>query len=382
MPPFSYARGPHLQIHSHGQVVKFKPGAPSDCWQTVLIDCPVLGEGESMTFEITWEGPATSSIIIGVVDQSFHSCLNTHITDNLNGIGFCPKDSKIYARPVRRIPGYFGTPRSPYESDRVNISHPGTTYSVKLTPYRTFDLECPGLRLSLDFPEDHGKYLPAISLRGGASATIRSMKILKDEYRQDQSGPRLVVHPCSRFASVWNDKGSGGWHDGSAWRPQCNPATQGYPLGHTMQGNYRQPSQPVMCVRAAPGHERAVAKPVDFHKIWEDCWSGARKDGSLWAPIAPHGYQALGMVWVNGYSKPSLDSMICVRSDLVVPARWGDWIYNDKGTGARARDIGLWRVSHNEDGLPTGTFGVQFTHSKDRPTQDLFTLKKSVCLIE
>jgi hypothetical protein len=62
-----------------------------------------------------------------------------------------------------------------------------------------------------------------------------------------------------------------------------------------------------------------LKKPVDFTLIWSS--NNSRKikqdkEGYVWLPIAPEGYKALGHVVTTSQVKPSLEKIMCVRSDF------------------------------------------------------------------
>lgn len=71
----------------------------------------------------------------------------------------------------------------------------------------------------------------------------------------------------------------------------------------------------VMVVKAKPGSD-ALASPIDYEFLW-----GANPDydiGAFWRPVPPDGYKAMGVVAWQGYNKPPLDAVWCVREDLTV----------------------------------------------------------------
>lgn len=112
----------------------------------------------------------------------------------------------------------------------------------------------------------------------------------------------------------------------------------------------------------------ALSRPDDFECVWTDAGSGATTDASIWRPIPPAGYVALGMVCSNDHVKPSLNTVRCVRADLVIASSLGSFIWNDEGSGARqnfsAWDIEPPAAAAGEIYFAPGTFfGVQ-SHNK------------------
>lgn len=98
-----------------------------------------------------------------------------------------------------------------------------------------------------------------------------------------------------------------------------------------------------MTVKAADANSDALARPTDYTLIWADHGSGADRDGSCWRPVAPDGYVSLGDVFADGYGKPSLDDVMCVRADLVYMADIGPQIWADHGSGAD-KDIDTFAI--------------------------------------
>jgi vacuolar protein sorting-associated protein 13A/C len=58
--------------------------------------------------------------------------------------------------------------------------------------------------------------------------------------------------------------------------------------------------------------------PLEYTLIWR--YNGERSV-SMWMPVAPPGYAAMGAVVVGGPSVPSVDAYLCVRTDLTQSAR-------------------------------------------------------------
>jgi len=58
--------------------------------------------------------------------------------------------------------------------------------------------------------------------------------------------------------------------------------------------------------------------PLEYTLIWR--YNGERSV-SMWMPVAPPGYAAMGAVVVGGPSVPSVDEYLCVRADLTQSAR-------------------------------------------------------------
>lgn len=179
------------------------------------------------------------------------------------------------------------------------------------------------------------------------------------------------------FQLMWRDKGSGGDFDGAYYRPDLDNFPTGfYSLGHYGQGDYGTPRGFVFAAREL--QDGALASPQDYEWVYSDWGSGADMDGSFWKPVPPsEDYVCLGLVAQTGYSKPSTDAVRCVRKNLTVPAKVGNTIWIDQGTGAHYY-FGSWQIiPADENGIFLGTFtgsGGTNDSSWSPPTDPLFTI--------
>ncbi|WP_173497211.1 Vps62-related protein [Shewanella sp. ISTPL2] len=145
----------------------------------------------------------------------------------------------------------------------------------------------------------------------------------------------LILTFTDSFTPRWNDSGSGGSADGAFWQPV--PPTGFFALGSVGVGHYGDinGNLAALCVKANSDSQVPLKHPIGFDRIWKDSGSGAHKDGSCWRPKAPDGYVALGDVFMEGHENPpSLEDIVCVRSDLAYPADIGTEIWADHGTGS------------------------------------------------
>ncbi|MCU0118294.1 Vps62-related protein [Pseudomonas sp. B2M1-30] len=162
----------------------------------------------------------------------------------------------------------------------------------------------------------------------------------------------LLISFTTEFHRIWDSRGS----DASAvsfWRPAPAPdALPGYfPLGDLAIPGYDNVNgnQIVAVVREAEpqpedsSRDRALSPPEDYERVWKDSDSGAAADCTVWRPLPPTGYVALGLVCSNGRDKPLLNAIRCVRADLLIAADVSDLIWNDKGSGAR-QNFSAWRI--------------------------------------
>lgn len=146
--------------------------------------------------------------------------------------------------------------------------------------------------------------------------------------------PVIVFGTTSSYSLMYNDKGSGAHLDGAFYRPIAPDGW--YILGDYAQGNYNPPQQVSITIQVQnddPANP-VLRAPVSYNLIWNDKGSGASMDGSIWQPVPPPGYVALGAVSNTGYSPPSVSQLMCMRFDLVQQTTFGQLIWNDQGSGA------------------------------------------------
>jgi hypothetical protein len=154
----------------------------------------------------------------------------------------------------------------------------------------------------------------------------------------------LLINFTTEFHRVWSTNGSKA-KPATFWRPTPAPdALPGYfPLGDVLiPGGTNINGEmvaAVVCEKDMEGAQstkgKALARPVDFELVWKETGAPSVTPMSIWRPLAPVGYVALGLVCSNDHCKPSLNSVRCVRLDLVIAANVGELIWNDKGSGAK-----------------------------------------------
>jgi hypothetical protein len=193
----------------------------------------------------------------------------------------------------------------------------------------------------------------------------------------------LLITYVDRYTLRWNDLGSGGSYDGSFYHPVTKDGF--HALGTLGLGPDKYPNpngtRAAMVVKAKPGHENALAYPMNYEQIYNDANSGADMFGSFWRPIPPPGYVAMGTVVANNtWNKPSLTDVVCVRSDLVMTGEVGAFIYDDRGTAAN-RFLSCWKIDQPNAGphemayLVTGTFLAVNTWDRPSASPMLYVLK-------
>jgi hypothetical protein len=170
--------------------------------------------------------------------------------------------------------------------------------------------------------------------------------------------PALSIIQTTTYSFLWNDKGSGSNMDCSIYRPTTSDSSY-FIIGDYAVGNYVTPVGPSFMVKAKDDdpNNPVIKRPVDYEFVWDDKGAGTNHDGSIWLPIPPAGYVAVGAVCQMGYTKPSTSIYACIRLDLCVVTQAGPLIWNDKGSGA-SRDVSLYQII----GVP-GSFVAQANYN-------------------
>lgn len=203
----------------------------------------------------------------------------------------------------------------------------------------------------------------------------------------------LLINFTSEFHRIWDTKGSQS-KPGAFWRPTPAPDLLPgfFPLGDVVVSGYDNINGSsvvaVVCESTAPAKDpargNAIRPPNDFELVWTDSGSKAKKDGSIWRPIPPEGYVALGMVCSNDHEKPSLNAVRCVRVDLVIEASVSDLIWSDQGSRAK-QNFSAWRIqpptaAAGQICFAPGTFAGFNSYSKPATAVGVYSLQVEVPL--
>ncbi|MGF0241523.1 Vps62-related protein [Rhodococcus sp. IEGM1300] len=203
----------------------------------------------------------------------------------------------------------------------------------------------------------------------------------------------LLINFTTEFRRIWDSSGSES-KLAAFWRP--SPAADllpgFFPLGDVAVNGHDNINEKravmVVCEGEQPAGEDskgpALRAPMDFENVWKDTGSGAKADCSIWQPIPPEGYVALGQVCSNGRDKPLLNSIRCVRADLVVSSPISDLIWNDKGSGAK-QSFSAWGIyppdaSAGEIYFAPGTFVGVSTYNKPVTHSTAYALRMNIPL--
>ena len=123
------------------------------------------------------------------------------------------------------------------------------------------------------------------------------------------------------FTPIWNDAGSGGYHDFSCYAleyvggnrclgfklchlSEISDKPHIYGVGHfgiNVNKNGPKPRPWVVSLVDSDEASTIFRRPTNFSRIWTDKGTGAYKDGSFWKVNCPNGYNSLADLCQHGY---------------------------------------------------------------------------------
>ncbi|KAL6841988.1 hypothetical protein ACP4OV_028188 [Aristida adscensionis] len=156
---------------------------------------------------------------------------------------------------------------------------------------------------------------------------------------------------CTNFKRVWSSpNGDLPGYNLTFWRPQ---APSNYViLGDCVSSRSVPPSQVVVAISNTYGR---VRKPVGFRLVHilpgsldlvGAAQSAEENECSIWVPVPPPGYLALGCVVNVGRLPPSNHVVYCLRSDLVTSATFSDCIHTLTSAPGLISGFSIWRVEN------------------------------------
>ncbi|XP_057959044.1 uncharacterized protein LOC131151699 [Malania oleifera] len=163
-----------------------------------------------------------------------------------------------------------------------------------------------------------------------------------------QFGSASPLVLCTNFDRLWaSPKEYGSCINLTFWRPR---APSNYViLGDCVTSRTTPPSQAVMAVNNTYGR---VRKPLGFKLV--GLFSGIQgleggdghSDCSLWMPVAPPGYSALGCVAHIGSQPPPIHIVFCLRSDLVTSTTYSECIFSAPSNPCFLSGFSIWRLDN------------------------------------
>ncbi|KAL2118681.1 hypothetical protein VTJ04DRAFT_8341 [Mycothermus thermophilus] len=151
----------------------------------------------------------------------------------------------------------------------------------------------------------------------------------------------LLVSMTTEFEHRWSSLGTTASRRGAFWHPKVNGGLR--PLGDLVVdriGDINNNFATLLVGNASDSS--AVQDPVRYELLWNSEGAiGVNAELSIWQPIPPDGYVALGCVAsIGNHTSPSVKDIWCVRSDLVnqgwfePKSTWDDRDYNAKVNGS------------------------------------------------
>jgi hypothetical protein len=155
----------------------------------------------------------------------------------------------------------------------------------------------------------------------------------------------LLVQSVDAFKCVWMDQGTGSKMDGSVFRPLP-------PEGWALSGYFFRPRHSealrekveVFALAEKEPNGTYLRPPTDYEMIWNDKKTGARRHCTIWQPVPPPGFVALGYVVTPHHNKPALEAVVCVHHSCVRACSVSstrNW--TDSGSGG-AYDVTVWAL--------------------------------------
>lgn len=152
-----------------------------------------------------------------------------------------------------------------------------------------------------------------------------------------QNEPLINVLFTDQMIPAGTDHDSGANKDLAVFLPACSEGY--YWLGQYAKGD-DSPANGVAAIiqSLTPG---STALPIGYTKVWDNSGGKGKYKYSLWRPVPPVGYVALGYLmrlWNHDTNAPSGDEvagLVCVHESLVVQSMVdSNDIWNDHGTNA------------------------------------------------
>lgn len=187
-----------------------------------------------------------------------------------------------------------------------------------------------------------------------------------------KSHRKLRLSDELNYVKIWDDRGTGAKpYDGSFWYPYVASfhALGAYcersKLERPLDINFENPTFSTVVVAreenetASSGEEPLLLPPVSYERIWCDAGTGGEYGNfSLWQPIPPNGYAAMGCAISDHHTNPPApNSILCVHKSLLKRASIDaeECLWSSRNTRATSH-CSLWMLNADRNGLVPGTF--------------------------
>jgi len=138
-----------------------------------------------------------------------------------------------------------------------------------------------------------------------------------------------ILHEEVELRKIWDDHGTHAVSDFSCWNPIL-PNEEFVLLSSIPMGSYKKPNKGFVFTST---DKDAFKDPIDFRFIWNDKGTDANEPFSIWKPICPDSYKALGVLCQDSRRRPQLSVIKCVH-DIYVRSCLNEWVWDDENTGS------------------------------------------------
>ncbi|KAI4338425.1 hypothetical protein MLD38_023489 [Melastoma candidum] len=232
-----------------------------------------------------------------------------------------------------------------------------------------FTMECNGIRIlepfdtTLDYSNASGKTtinLSTSDIYMNFSFSILRLFLAVEEDIMSflRMTSKKITVICSEFDKVGTVQKREDKQTFVFWRARAPP-------GFAILGDYLTPMDkpPTKGVIAINSNFARVKRPIAFQLVWPKVSVGAsseeatgssqmevvsnsKVDCSVWFPIAPKGYVALGCAVSQGKEPPPLSSIYCVWASLLTPCSLRDCV-TVCSSNMHPSTVALWRVNNS-----------------------------------
>ncbi|KAL6069790.1 hypothetical protein QOT17_007361 [Balamuthia mandrillaris] len=168
---------------------------------------------------------------------------------------------------------------------------------------------------------------------------------------------RLQLVHATQFTKVWDDHGTGSKpYDVTFFK--ANAEEPGFvSLGDLAERSHLPEAVGTSIMVRELDYDPSrhpvqfLRSPVDFDEIWRDRGTGAKGRCTIYRPIPPEDYAALGFITFRGYdTKPQHSDMACVHKTLLRPAKLfkNDCLWSSRKSGAKYGHCSLWFVCEQD----------------------------------
>ncbi|RAL47445.1 hypothetical protein DM860_013410 [Cuscuta australis] len=161
-----------------------------------------------------------------------------------------------------------------------------------------------------------------------------------------QFGNADPLSPCTHFHRIWvSPKENGILNHVTFWRPRAPPNY--VILGDCVTSRPNPPSQAVVAISNTYGR---VRKPLGYELIGKlsgtQGSTGVDDECSLWLPIAPAGYMAVGCVAHIGSQQPPNHIVHCIRCDLITSTTYSECLFSAAVSSSFISGYSIWRLDN------------------------------------